>query len=124
MKRLYFFLVLLASPAVAQSISTGNEFLENCAVMEKQVEKLNVAELGNLDYCDGYINGFIQGVLSSGGTSYGRSLRCVPTSVTTSQLGRIVLKYIREHPAESHKHVTWQITMALSSAYPCSVKTG
>ena len=75
MKHFYVVLLLfLATLTTAQSgkgaaFSSGNEFLQNCAVIAKPIHDLGVVELSKLNYCYGYLDGFIQGVLASGGTA-------------------------------------------------------
>ena len=50
----------------------------------------------------------------------GAALFCQPDGTTTGQAARIVVKYLRDHPEELHKHDSVLAFTALKAAFPCA----
>jgi len=130
MRYLMMWFLLLATPMLAQSrpkpvaFNTGEDYLQVCEAVERP-STWQGADVANASFCDGYMTGFIQGLQVSGHVAYKRDLRCLPNTATNAHFIHIVLQFVREHPTTAKtKHVTWQLAMALSAAYPCSGKTG
>ena len=50
----------------------------------------------------------------------GAALFCPPDGTTNGQAVRIVVKYLRDHPEELHKHDSVLAFTALKAAFPCA----
>ncbi len=45
---------------------------------------------------------------------------CIPTErVSLGQLGRVVVKYLKDHPEEEHDAAVVLVVVALREAFPC-----
>jgi len=80
-------LILLTSPAVAQSFVTGNNLLEICTSKSES-------------YCGGYIVGVFDAalpVIEEGNSVYGFQF-CAPQEVLQGQVVDIVLQWLRNNP--------------------------
>jgi len=44
---------------------------------------------------------------------------CIPTGVTIEQMARVVVKYIDQHPKDTHQAFTSLAYIALGEAWPC-----
>src|SRR5437660_1625900 len=114
-------LVSLASPpAKAQSPSidvseSGNRFLQVCSVEEKPLEKWSEVDVLNGGICNGFMMGLRDGIgmtiallqrdhpsLAAVKTSAEAFDICFPEHSDLGQTVRVTLKYIRQHPEQSH----------------------
>lgn len=123
-------LFLLGRPVSAQTEefpeTSGNAFLRLCSV----VDKTDRTDAENLDAmaCVGYMSGFTSGVEFEqlyAKTSTRQKVPapfCIPDGVERGQMVRIVLKYIRDNPAEANEHTALLVIKALRKAYPCPSK--
>jgi hypothetical protein len=126
MKMLCLFVVLFFCPYFASCETpdvSGNAFLRVCSSVEHDIQ--TQIEMGYVVSCAAYITGFIDGVKF--GTSYAAdktgkkipSLLCFPDEVETGQIMKILLKYIRDNPAEAHQRTDILLVNALRQAFPC-----
>lgn len=131
MKNLWLFpvLFLICTPLSAQTketLTTGNAFLRTCSIVEK--ETLTDLESLTMIHCLVHVDGFVNGVETEQRFAEAYMHQevplpfCVPESVELGQMIRIVLKYIRDNPAEANKYTAVLITRALGKAYPCPAK--
>ena len=92
-------------PAMAGHV-TGIELLGYC-------ESQDLAEWG---FCSGFIWGVADGhqLTSDESTSF-----CSPEGATSDQMGRVVVKYLRDHPEKLHEHAVLLVAIALIEAWPC-----
>src|ERR1700722_7914467 len=124
MKHLWLFALLFSLLPVPVSAQTkespresGNAFVRLCSAIESN--KLSEEEFGNLMDCVGYVSGFTEGVEYE--AMYATARRkgvapeafCIPDDVEHGQLIRVVLKYIRDNPAEAHRPAAPLIMKAL-----------
>ena len=93
-------------PAMASHV-TGNELLEFC-------ESKNLAEWG---FCSGFVWGAADGhqLTSDESVSF-----CSPEDATSDQMGRVVVKYLRDHPEKLHEYAVLLVAVALIEAWPCA----
>lgn len=93
-------------PAMASHV-TGNELLGFC-------DSKNLAEWG---FCSGFIWGAADGhqLTSDESASF-----CSPEGATSDQMGRVVVKYLREHPEKLHEYAVLLVAVALIEAWPCA----
>jgi hypothetical protein len=87
---------------------SGNAFLRYCE---------GVDEPTALGMCRGYVMGISDGLLMVH-SSFSNAI-CPPEHQTAEQLYRIVVKYMREHPEETHKFTSVLVFEAQAAAFPC-----
>jgi hypothetical protein len=120
---------LLAVPLAAQTREypedSENAFLRVCSVFDNNTDRLPATEAESVFRCLGYVGGFASGVVHEqrfGETATGHKVPaafCVQDGVEELQMIRIVLKYIRDNPADAHLSTPVLIIAALRKAYPC-----
>jgi hypothetical protein len=108
---LLLLLAVLPTPAVAAFYS-GNDFLSYCNAPE------TAAARGK---CTSFVAGaFDASELLLTDRERDRSrFFCVPPSVTLGQLTDVLLKYVRENPAERHETAVSLFFKAIWTAWPC-----
>ena len=123
------FLVLSAASMASQEDvketldDSGNAFLRICSVLDQ--EKLSAAETSDALACFSFVTGVWQGVEVE--IEYAKLLKqtkparpyCVPGTVEYGQYGKIVLKYIRNHPEQAQLMTAQLVMLALRDAFPC-----
>jgi hypothetical protein len=140
MKNLWLLAVVLTTTFTGVCLSaqtqelpevSGNAFLRLCSVIDKddlKHEAYQSDKAVDTMACLEYLGGFTDGVQVEMELVNAETKRnapapfCIPDDVERGQMVRIVLKYIRENPAEAHKHTGALIMKALGKVYPCSSK--
>jgi hypothetical protein len=129
---LLFFLLWV--PVFAQNqetfLSSGSAFLRECSVVDKNDLTQLVEAVQKMEAmgCLSFVGGFVVGVehermfVKFKTKQDTPSAFCVPEDAESIQMVRIVLKYIRDNPAEAHKPTGVLIMKALRNAYRCSSK--
>ncbi len=124
-------LLALSSPAQADTLDSGNEFLPACklaiAPPNNQSRSQREDGLRCIAYMRGYVRGYGEASLNAAnkmkpyktGTPYQLGLYCIPGAVTTGQMIRIVVAYMERHPEELHKEAGRLIRFAINEAFPC-----
>lgn len=121
MKRIILFLILsllLASPAMAGT-KNGKKLLDECSYVVTTV--INTSEkLFMHDKCLTYIqavndahNTFVK--YKEFGAYY-----CLPYGTTYDQLGKIIYKYLNEHPEKIKQTASSSVLDALKESFPCN----
>jgi Rap1a immunity proteins len=108
-------------------------FLAVSALCNSQKSPLDLAGSGNgfLRYCEGpegssygmcrgYVLGVVDGIQTVSSSFSDRI--CDPGHVTADQLYRIAVKYMRDHPQETHKFTAMLIFEASAGVFPCPAK--
>lgn len=117
--------VSLAAQTREYPEDSGNAFLRVCGVFDKDTDKIPTTEAESVFRCLGYVGGFMSGVGSEqrfAEAATGRKVPaafCVQNGVEEVQTIRIVLKYVRDNPADAHLSTPALIIAALRKAYPC-----
>jgi len=115
MKYLLMIVLLFSfSQAAALGFLTGSDLLERC---EARLSETGSIPRGNT--CYGFVIGIQsahQNFIVSGEMS---PLWCSPHNVGTSQLIRVVTKYLQEHPEDLHFWASSMVLNALKLAFPC-----
>jgi len=102
------FFALWALPASADlDLAAGNYWLEVC---------------GPPGQADIKIDYFVLGVVTGTALAQSPPPWCPPPQVTTDQVSRVFCKYLHDHPAETHKAITYLLNTSLGSAFPCPSK--
>lgn len=66
--------------------------------------------------CNGYITGVVD---ASRGIAWDGTRFCEPDIYSDSQLKKIVIKYLNDHPEKLHKAAGSLVQAALYEAFPC-----
>ena len=117
------FLVCLSGAQASDKdlvFNSGTEFLNMCT---------QNGDFGgpNTNECLSYIAGvsqgvqigWIEGTVENKSTGASGGVICQPNEVTLGQAGRIVWKYIHEHPERAHVTTGVLVEAALKKAFPC-----
>ena len=105
--------------------TSGNAYLRECSVIEKDLKDLTQADMKYVFACIGYTEGVLDGVHAEDGFQTAITGKpqtapfCVPDAADNGQIVRITLKYIRNNPEEAHKTTSVLIVEALREAFPC-----
>ncbi len=114
---------LPAQTRVETYSTSGNAFLRLCSAID--ADKATGGELADVIGCLGFVSGFMTGVEAETGLVIAKmgnktpKMFCRPPNVEHGQVVRIVLKYIRNHPEESHQVMELIMVSALTEAFPC-----
>lgn len=113
--------------------ASGTNFLEICSAIEIPPDQMNVADVANMDRCQGFMQGLEDGVAVATAVIQGSNPHlnlkgsiadlgiCVPDQVNLLQGIRVVLKYIREHPEQAHLQSATLVFTADLQAFPCAI---
>ena len=103
--------MLLLSAQSQASFYSGSELLQKC-------ESDSAAAYNE---CAGYIMGLIdyQDTLLDW-SDLDKPLFCVPDGAKTSQLVKVVTKYLNEHPERLHLNISSVAAISLYEAFPCN----
>jgi hypothetical protein len=104
-------LMLSAGPAAAE-IKTGNGLLDDCREFEKYEAGQGYSQV-NVGLCLGYIRGVWD--MANQGPQI-----CSPDSAIAGQATLIVIKYLKENPAQLHRSGALLVREVLREAWPCN----
>jgi hypothetical protein len=122
MKRTLIALLLLGSGS-AWGQMDGNFILQDCGNIVKQQD--GGAELDTLAmtkglFCVGYVAGLNDAFRMAPTLSRSQPFYCPPErGISNDQVVRIVVKYLRDNPAQIHESARGSVLIALSRAFPC-----
>ena len=119
MKRTCLLVVVLLNftePSAGQepSATTGNTLIESC-----QIYVDSLPDPVSSNFLGGYCLGLVHGVSDVAQVLGSPPLVCYPSGGTNSQLVRVVVKFLNDHPEALHKPDTVLVLEALNDAYPC-----
>lgn len=115
------------TPSVARDESDylfndGNALLTVCGQFVSAVEKsapLTQRDQASLVACATYLRGFSHGVaVLSNEPEQGHGY-CIDSSVPTIQIARVIVKSLKDSPADLHYHPAPLVVKALRRAFPC-----
>jgi len=110
---------LLPAQTATDIFDSGNTFLNHCAAINN-LPNINKTEEVDIVACIGYIRGFGDGVGAQWGIKPDQPMPyCPPQTGTSAQAVRVVLQYIKDHPAEAHLPVGILAYRAMVGAFPC-----
>jgi Rap1a immunity proteins len=116
--------VLLATTPndnLATLTKSGNDFLRMC---EPRGEHSSTVE----GFCSGYANGVIDGYDYAFATVQAKHHEhvtgafCPPDEITRGQQYRVAVKYMNDHPEETHRIASVLIAESMQAAFPCPTK--
>jgi hypothetical protein len=99
---------------------TGNVFLEHCSKFFSQstIKSNDDKDAVVGGFCVGYIVGLFQGVDSTQVILKSKFF-CTPVGVVPSQMGRIAVKWLEEHPARLQESSGRLILLSWADAFRC-----
>ena len=100
------FILAMSMPTYADT--TGSELAEYCK------NTIDGEARFSDGVCMGLIKGFADGYSGSGAKSY-----CIPNKATNSQIQKVVVKYLDNHPARLHEWYGKLVLDAIKEAFPC-----
>jgi len=113
--------VLLASDNPQENfnlIASGNDFLRVC---EPRGEHSTAVD----GFCSGYANGVIDGYDWAFASKQGqrnepiKGAFCPPDEINRAQQYRVAVKFMKDHPEETHRVAVALIAEAMVAAFPC-----
>ena len=106
--------------------ANGGKLLELCKSTTKELTKQSPEDLYNSSHCFGYIEGITdtnlmyEVYLETKQNENVKPLFCVPDNGSISQVTKVVIKYLEDHPEKLHEHEISIVTTALRQAFPCA----
>lgn len=102
---------------------TGIRFLEECQLLQKD-GALTYAEATEAYHCMGYLVGVkdsltMWNAFAVENKTQSEPPACIPHEVTVAELGRVVVKYMTDHPNRLHEYFGLLVFSAFIEAYPC-----
>ena len=94
----------------------GNALLRECtaALRAFDDQRRDVITMGEFIGCSGYIRGFTEGYLFNGSYDV-----CPPAGISPVQLTRVIVEWLRTHPALLHMPRPVLTHAAFAAAFPC-----
>jgi Rap1a immunity proteins len=120
--------VLFVSVAVVPAhadegiLDSGNGFLRECSVADKPYSAFTEAEAANMIGCSGYVHGLNDAFTIGAMLWNGKRQPYCNEAIESVQIIKIVLKYVRDHPAKAHLATPLLYLGAMKEAFPCSDK--
>jgi Rap1a immunity proteins len=103
--------VLATSPCKA--LETGNEIREPCRAA--LLRPVPVASAAMAEFCIG----FVQAILNIRPRLERLSNFCPPNDTTTEQAARVMLKFLDDHPEDTHLRPEFLAVRAFQTTWPC-----
>jgi len=126
--------VCILSPVFASAqndiAESGNNFLAMCSAIDKAQDRWDEVDFLHLGVCQGYMEGLQEGIglafsfVKKGEGSLEDLGVCFPSggTVTTEQMTRVVLKYIKDNPEKAHQRTATLVVLAGKNAFPCAAQ--
>jgi hypothetical protein len=113
-----FALILIPSSSVAElGFTDGNKILSSCNELIKIIDSQLELDSFEAGRCWGYISAStdIYKVMKYGSSG----IVCLPEGLEVSQLVRVIIEYLNEHPKDLNRPAFMLITNALAETFPC-----
>ena len=102
-----------------KSYADGNLFLDQCSEAERLYSGESTVTNYNVGYCIGVIHTMQHLFLVMKLSDDPLFNTCIPTEVSTGQLIRVLLLYLRNNPATLHEDELNLAVLAFMGSYPC-----
>jgi hypothetical protein len=113
----YFIALCIVVGTVGQCFAvTGNQMREGCQI---SVDRPNVNVTLNDAVKGGTCEGFVYAIGAPGGLLGEPDRFCHPYGVDVEQAERVLLKYLNEHPEQTHEDAVLPALQAFKLAWPC-----
>jgi hypothetical protein len=117
---IFLALSLLSAPTItadSQNLNeSGTAFLADCSAFDSPNNTQEAV------VCLAWIEGFVNGALVTEifhKTPEKDQMFCLPSGVTSLQAGRVIRKYIVDHPEREHMPTEYLASEALIYGFPC-----
>ena len=107
----------LASPQTPAAKLDGNTLLRSCKTAVDQDGKSNIQLSSAESFGFGLCLGLLRGIVEMGGAM---KLICTPEEFEYSQIARVVVKRLEDHPETLHSSASPLAFTAIQQAFPCS----
>src|SRR2546430_4269837 len=100
---------------------SGRDFLEVCSSVDSEGNR-DATRMQRDALCLGWVQGFTDGFLVYGellSVPRRDRMACVPRGVTTTQIVRVIKKYLADNPGKAHRPTRYIASIALAGAFPC-----
>src|SRR6266480_3212915 len=100
---------------------SGRDFLEVCSSVDSE-GNIDAARMQRDALCLGWVQGFTDGFLVYGellSVPRRDRMACVPRGVTTTQIVRVIKKYLADNPGKAHRPTRYIASIALAGVFPC-----
>ena len=101
---------------------SGSDFLDLCSGIDAEPKGDPAVRIHNLATCLGWVEGFRDGFTVHDellGVPEKDRMVCMPRTVTTVQIIRIIKKYIADNPDKAHRATRYVASIALARAFSC-----
>ena len=110
----------------------GNALLDYCgklvSLIDDSKQSRSNSDLMEIGWCTGYVQGTVEPMLlmqvsmtgDSSNTKKGPMGICIPFEVPTTQVARVFVKWLRDHPEKLHENITGLTIRILHDAFPCA----
>jgi hypothetical protein len=105
-----------ASCGVIQAQRSGNELRDPCAAAANREKSIEAGQ------CIGFLNGFQQMAAMLEPVA-GVKLACLPDGSTPTQLAKVVVRYLDQHPEKLHLPAAQLVYDATAEAFPCPTQS-
>jgi hypothetical protein len=105
--------VSVLTTSQCRALDTGNDIREPCRAA--LLRPVPVASLVKAEFC----NGFVQAILNIRPRLESQSKFCPPSETTTEQAARVMLKFLDDHPEETHLRPEFVAVRAFQTTWPC-----
>ena len=113
----------IGSAQDAKPTLDGNQLLQECNLAIKATDgaRLTTTEAYIAGHCVGYLAGVYDALWMTPGHLPGKDcIAAIPDGVSITELVKVVVKYLNDHPNRLHLDYEVLTFIALGEAYPCS----
>ena len=114
------FAIALASPEASPAKLDGSTLLRSCTTAVAQDGKANVQLSSDESFGFGLCLGLLRGIVEMSGAM---NLVCTPDEFDYTQMARIVVKRLEDHPETLHSSASALAYTAIQEAFPCGTKS-
>jgi len=126
MKKFIYILIWLSLTNITHGAEgNGETLLQDCQSNVRMLDQGEAYEgsMYPVIKCAMFITGVRKTIavaqeLDGEGIDFFERIKCVP-KITTGQISRLVVQYLKKHPEELHESDISQVIMALMVAFPC-----
>jgi hypothetical protein len=111
--------LMVGMMASGAAMADGNSLLTQCQQFIKAADRETDFDRGQAGMCVGFVEGVVSTTAFFSENLESEAKLCVPKNATNGQLARVVVKYLKDHPAKLNEGKTGLVWLAMRDAYPC-----